>query len=704
MNTGIILVDSSEYQQDIATSVRNRDGYWINTNVFREEALHFKKYGYYTPDVKNSPAWIEYWEEQLRRTLEGHTVGGAHITGDHYFYLNFSQITKVKKGEDPNSKKAKKITDFPDFWDGDYNYFHSINIAREGISLEDFKALNLEYKIEPQFLTGARHMIVGKSRRKGYSFKNSAICTNLYNNTRNSLSLICASDKKYLYPKGTMAMVLNNMDFINANTGWAKKRDFSDKMDYKKASYVLEVDGFSSEQGYKSSVMALSFNDDPEAAKGKDAQVVLFEEAGVFPNLAEAYSATEPSLRAGKYITGQILIFGTGGDMEGGSKDFAEMFYNPEKYNLLPFLNMWDDNAENTRCGFYHPISWNYDGFYDEVGNSDIEAATAYEVIERDKILKLSSDTGAYQRYIQEYSLKPAESFLTVSVNDFPVQEIRNRLNLLVRENLHLKKGQPVHLLRNNETGEVEIKQDLKGELEPIWHKAPKSYNRKGAVVIFEPPIMKKPPKGLYKIGYDPYRQVEGTSLAAIIVYKSFFSGNSSKDIIVAEYVGRAADPDDVNRTAEMLCELYNAELMFENEVTHVMSYFKRRKKLNLLALQPDTVISVNVKHSTVARVYGCHMTEKLKDAGEKYLKQWLLEETDTDENGVKRTNIDNIYSPGFLEELLEYNRKGNFDRISSFFMVLFQMQEEVLNKDYNTSSVNGNNELLNFIKSMYRK
>ena len=78
-------------------SVRNRDGIWINTNLFREEALHFEKYGYYCPHTWGSPAWKEYWDEQIRRCVEGYCTGGACITGYHYYYLNFTRIKAINK-------------------------------------------------------------------------------------------------------------------------------------------------------------------------------------------------------------------------------------------------------------------------------------------------------------------------------------------------------------------------------------------------------------------------------------------------------------------------------------------------------------------------------------------------------------------------------------------------------------------------------
>ena len=44
--------------------------------------------------------------------------------------------------------------------------------------------------------------------------------------------------------------------------------------------------------------------------------------------------------------------------------------------------------------------------------------------------------------------------------------------------------------------------------------------------------------------------------------------------------------------------------------------------------------VKISVKNSKVARVYGCHMNVQLKDAGERYVKTWLLTTLDYDENG----------------------------------------------------------------------
>jgi len=65
---------------------------FINSHLFEEQARHFMKHGSYTNAPKGTFAYREFWNEQTRRCKEGYSVGGIRLTGEHYFYLNFSQI------------------------------------------------------------------------------------------------------------------------------------------------------------------------------------------------------------------------------------------------------------------------------------------------------------------------------------------------------------------------------------------------------------------------------------------------------------------------------------------------------------------------------------------------------------------------------------------------------------------------------------
>jgi hypothetical protein len=713
-------------------SVRNPDGIWINSQAFREEGNKFKKYNYYIADPWGSPAWFEYWQEQRKRCIHGYSVGGVKITGEHYFYLNFTPIQKV---DNINGNRADKVEGFPDFWDGDYNYFWSREIAKNGLIKalgvkeefdEDFTihtktlpeaeaqkkllqkyfdGLQLEVRIEVDYLGGGYNLIVGKSRRKGYSLKNQAIAANNYQTIPKSYTAFGAYEKRFLYPGAIFSYTMDTINFVNSNTAWAMPSDVLKKADHIKSSYIEYKNGIKLESGFKSEIQAVTFKDNPDALRGKNAKDIFFEESGAFgtPGLLKAsYAASQDCVMAGAIKTGMITIFGTSGDMEGGTYDYADMFSRPEAFDLMPFINIWDEDSLTTKVGFFHPINWNMEGFYDEQGNSNKKAAKDLELSIRAKLVKNGATSTELQQRMQEKPLGPGEAFAAVSSNTFPVVELKQQLQKVKANDWQRIKGTPVDLLY--EDGKITAKPILDGSKEPItsYHHIPT--NKRGCPVIYEHPVPNAP-KGLYKIGYDPLRQEEGTSLASICVYKGVHIGTVYHSILVAEYIGRYEDPDDIDRIAEMFADLYSTTIMYENEVTGVKNYFRRIKRLNLLAIQPDAVISKNVKNSRVARVYGCHMNVQLKDAGERYVKSWLLTVLDYDENGNPIRVIDRIFSIRLLEELISYNRKGNFDLVSSLFMCMFQVQEEVLGKEYNEKKENNNVKmLLEMVNDMYKK
>ena len=156
---------------------------------------------------------------------------------------------------------------------------------------------------------------------------------------------------------------------------------------------------------------------------------------------------------------------------------------------------------------------------------------------------------------------------------------------------------------------------------------------------------------------------------------------------------------------AEYFADYYNTTIMHENMTPGTKNFFRRIRRLSLLAHQPDAVISANIKESKVARVYGCHMNDALKDAGERYTKTWLETIIDYDENNVPIRVLDRIYSQRLLEELIAYYRKGNFDLVSSLFMALFQVQEESLDKKYEDKNVYDRYaKLIEMTDKMYKK
>lgn len=642
-----------------------------NTHEFSRAGKHFLEHGFYCGDPQGSAAYFEYWAEELRRCTDGYSVGDVSITGHHYFYLNYVQIKLTDKGN-------KKIVSFPNFWDGDYEYFWLQEIARNGIDPVDYERLNLSTFVDKAHMDGSRHLIVGKARRKGFSYKNAALVTNTFNTERNSYTLLCAFDKKYLYPKGIMAMVTDNMNFLNEHTGWAKRRQVVDKQNHRRASYLEYMSGQQVEKGYKSEVEAITFKDNPDAARGKDASIVIFEECGAFDNLKASYLATKPTVEDGGITTGQMILFGTGGDMAGGTIDFESMFYNPEAYNLLPITNIWDDGADHTTCGYFFPAFKNKIGHMDVNGNSDMVGARQSEDAKREQIKRDSKDAGVLDKHITEYPFTPKEAFLQHTSNIFPTATLLEWRNELMRSGMFKSLAVAGHLIQGKDG--VKLKPD--DRLRPVL-KFPvqRGDDTTGCVVMYQSPYKEngEVPRDLYIIAHDPYAQDgRGQSLGAAYVIKRVNALSQPDDMIVASYIGRPDTQDEYNNTLFLLAKYYNARIGFENDRGEVIPFAKRHKLMQHLLPEVEIFDKTdNVRIRKLGRSYGMSMGSKeRKGQAEIYLRDWLKTPRGRDESGEIRLNLHQIYDIALIDELVKYNRRGNFDRVSALMVGMFHLKD----------------------------
>jgi hypothetical protein len=208
--------------------------------------------------------------------------------------LNFCRILKRDK------KLNKKLVGFPDFVDLDYDWFWMVNYAKEN----------------------QKNISCVKGRRQGYSYKAAAIVTHEYNFYRDSRSIIGAFLSNYA--EGTMDFVIDNCNFLNTHTEFKKQRNPDTKL-YFKSSYQVNIGGVKVWKGYMSDVECMTFKDKPTAAVGKSATWLVLDEAGIFPNIIQTYGYSEPLIKNGNEYTGCCLMFGSAGNMEGGTQYFYDI-------------------------------------------------------------------------------------------------------------------------------------------------------------------------------------------------------------------------------------------------------------------------------------------------------------------------------------------------------------------------------------------
>ena len=434
------------------------------------------------------------------------------------------------------------------------------------------------------------------------------------------------------------------------------------------ASYKRKEDTLWVEAGSKSTIKHITFSDNPYAAQGTRPSLIVIEESGHCENLLSIYENTVDNLRSGLWQTGTLMMLGTGGDMEAGTLPASQMFYEPDKYNILSFDDQWERKG---KIAYFIPAYLSLNEHKDSNGFTDIPKATKHlsDVRESKKSTK-SSDV--LNTEIQYRPLVPSEMFLSRNANIFPALELRTRLSEIQSQDSLFT---PVNLFFTPTGADYEV--DL--TLRPINTYPYDLPNKEGAIAIYEFPLEPTPPPGLYIIGCDPYKDdnPDGPSLAAIYVLKTskYFATHGYNEI-VASYIGRPyMGKNIVNEILHKLALFYNAKIYFENSVGNVKDYFEKIKRLDLLASQPITVFNKKASYNTRPTLtYGYPMSnQKIKWEALQYLRSWLLEERDP---STKQRNLDTIKDQGLLQELISYNLSGNFDRVMGLVGCIVGLEE----------------------------
>lgn len=633
-----------------------------NTEQFSEAANFFKNNKCYTFAPKGTTDYVQYWERETDRCLNGYTSpDGQYITGYHYFYLNYSPIMKIVQtkytDKDGNVRtKRERILDFPRFWDYDWYYFNAIEQA----------------EIE------GKHMAVLKSRQRGYSFKGASMLVRNYELIKGSKNFAVASEQKFLIGDGLLTKAWEIMDFIDANTEWAKQRLTSTRMERVSGYKITDEYGKQTEQGYKSSICGITLKNDPERIRGTRGKLVLWEEGGKFPSLIDAWRIEQPSVENDDGVAfGTMIAFGTGGT-EGASFDgLKELFYKPKAYNVLSFQNIWDEGRENTECGFFVPSWSNLESFddngdyvyMDKDGNSLKEKAICNLIEQRNKIKDGGASQQSIDRFISERPIRPAEAVLELGKNIFPRKLLMDQLTR-IRTNKKLQSMKHIVDLEWDGNGQVKATEKPNGDITNYPLK--KGDKPHGSVVIWEYPV-KDPPLGLYIGGCDPYDHDDSftNSLGSTFIFKRVRAGEAWTDVIVAEYSGRPDTAEEYYENVRKLLTFYNARLLFENERKGIYPYFTNKHCDYLLADQPDKIISEVFKDSKVQRRKGCHMTKQIRAYGEGLILEWLLDEF---EEG--HPNVERVYSEPLIEELIENDGVRNVDRVIALCMVMIYREE----------------------------
>ncbi len=407
------------------------------------------------------------------------------------------------------------------------------------------------------------------------------------------------------------------------------------------------------------------------------------------------------------------ILTGTGGDMK-MFMDAKSLMFDVENFNFLEYNNAKDDKRvhglfishkyrmeakEKSSLGAFlnKPKESPLHEVMMMVSNEEKATKITNDNLEK---LKKAGDRMAYLKEKMYYPQEVDDIFLNEDTNIFDIEAAkRQKARLLSQE----KTGTPVVLYDDGEGVRHEFTDKL-----PISNFPLKNSDAKDApVVIYEFPI-ESPPYGLYVAGIDPYRQGKSaysSSLGSVYIYKRMhaISGEKYQDMFVASYCARPDKKEKWEEQARMLIKYYNARALCENDEISFIDYMISKGDAHYLERQPDWLKEI-VPNTTVRRDYGIHRSsEKIRDflhgCLKKYTEEAVHVEKDDDGNIISEIKgMSKIFDPVLLEEMIQYNEQGNFDRIiaAELAVALAMKLDPVMGKIGGTQDVR--------IQSMFKK
>jgi hypothetical protein len=415
-----------------------------------------------------------------------------------------------------------------------------------------------------------------------------------------------------------------------------------------------------------------------EAIAGTKPRRLIIDEIGK-GNFLRGFQAAVPGFTTPFGWGCSPILTGTGGDMK-KFMDAKSLMFDVGNYNFLEYNNSKDEKRIHglfishkfrmeakyeSSLGAYLDLPKRNDLHNVKMLVSDEELATKItnDNLER---LKRAGDRLAYLKEKMYYPQEVDDIFLNEDSNIFDIEGAkRQKARLLANE----RTGTPVVLYDDGDG----IKHEFTDKL-PITNFPLKNTDHKDApIVIYEFPV-ENPPYGLYVAGVDPYRQGKAaysTSLGAVYIYKRMhaITGEKYQDMFVASYCARPDKKEVWEEQARLLIKYYNARALCENDEVSFIDYMISKNDAHYLEKQPEWLKEV-VPNTTVRRDYGIHRSaEKIRDflhgCLKKYTEQTLLvEKNEAGEIISEKKGMVKIFDPVLLEEMIQYNEDGNFDRI----------------------------------------
>jgi len=647
-----------------------------NMDYFRPAAIHFEQTGHYCdyrPSRDPNSPFHKWYEVEMDRIWNGmvRPEDGEWITGELYWYLNYTRMTITERIDDTNA--GNKIESFPKLWDGVYLRAHFQYQARYG---------GLYYDKGGLHSTELARRGASKSYWGASQLSRLFVCGENAKTKRSVRGVIAASSSEYLTKDGTLNKFIDDINFLATNTQFPSHRlvESIQKMTWQMGYIDLNKN---IQKGTKNLIIGVTTGDNVGKVRGKRATKVLLEEAGTFPKLDDIMSIIFPCVQEGNVSFGQLCIFGTAGDKKSDFSALKNFMYNPKAYYMYHTPNVYDENSLGREFTFFFAGYMNRMGYVDENGNSDVIGALV-ELLDFRFIKKYNSDDpNAILKTIAEDPITPKEAIIQSNYAFFPKQVISNRLDEISNNPNELDTILTGEVIIDS-TGKPVFRQTHD---DPIRMYPIKGNKYKGAVEIYKLPEVDSTgnvPSNRYIFGIDPYdKDISGTQSLG-----SIFGLDLWTDQIVCEYTGRPETAEYFYEMCRALIIMYNGTANYENNVGGTFGYFSRMNSIHLLCDTPPFLRDMDIiKGETFGNtVKGTRATTPVNNKADALTKAWLtlprikIVKGDNDKD-IETTvnNIAFIRNKAFLMELLAYSPEINVDRIRSFGMLMLLREQKMI-------------------------
>ena len=513
---------------------------------------------------------------------------------------------------------------------------------------------------------------------KLFSEINASMASCMFTIIKQSVSIVACHDKGKM--DMTLKKVWHAMAFLDNNTGGGMHRNkqLKNTDTEKQAGEYIQQNGNKTPTGWQSIVRGINA-DDPQKIRGDRADLLVYDEAGSWPDLKKAVIQGEALVNIGGTRFGIKIIGGTGGDKGPALEGLKSIYYNPEAYDVLPFRHSYTQTGEVALTGFFIPAFAQVWDCLDHRGYCDQTKAKAKLQKARDKFL---NDPEGLIQHCAEYCWNAEEAFNLEGDNKFNRILITDQLAeiRLHKRGPRPQKGNLEYIFKTGKQTKENIdgfkwtpndKSKLQILEHPVWTK---EFAHSPTYPYYDQETIGtqyKEMKDLYIAGVDGIdigandtsKETRDPSDFCIVILKR--SIGMQEPQIVAMYKDRPGDEREAFKIAIRLCHYYNAKINIEATRKSFYTWAKDKGYGGMFVRRPKATMSSDLSRSLSNQI------------GTPATKQIIEQHTSLTANFVE-DYCHTIWFEEILQELMSYTdeNKTKFDIVASLGMVFLLDQE----------------------------